>query len=51
MPSARDKLNFLYLVYCLGVGGLVGFLIDSSLVAIIAALGMIVIASNGRFIR
>ena len=51
MGSARDKLNFMYLLFCLGVGGLVGAIFDSSAVGVVAIFVMIAISVNERFLR
>jgi hypothetical protein len=51
MGSARDKLNFMYLLFCLGVGGFVGTLFDSSAFGVVATIVMIAISVNERFLR
>jgi hypothetical protein len=51
MGAARDKLNVLYLLFCLGVGSLIGSLFDSPMVAGLATLGLIVVSVKDRFLR
>jgi hypothetical protein len=51
MGEARDKLNVLYFVYCVGAGSLIGFVFDSSTVSVFAIIVLFAISINERFLR
>lgn len=51
LPSARDKLNVLYALYCFGIASWFGWIFDSSLMMTIALVVLVAMCCEGRFFR